>query len=45
MIRKINILFIICLLTISSCGKKSDPTYKVEIQTFERDINFKYYEI
>jgi len=45
MIRKINILFIICLLTISSCGKKSEPTYKVKIETFERNINFQYYEI
>ena len=45
MIRKINILFIICLLTISSCGKKSDPTYKVKTKTHEKNINFQYYEI
>ena len=45
MIKKINILFIICLLTISSCGKNSDPIYKAKIKTFERNINSKYYEI
>ena len=45
MIRKIYILFVICLLTISSCGKKSDPTYKVKIKTFERSINFQYYDV
>ena len=40
MIKKINILFIICLLTISSCGKKSEPTYKVKVETFKKNINF-----